>query len=891
MHYAILGPLRVEGAEGAIELKAAKQRALLAFLLLSHREEGAPMTRLIDVLWGDHPPATATKAVQVYVSQLRRTLGPSAIVTRSSGYAVDLEPGQLDLERFETLVARAQDAPPEEAGELLREALALFRGPPLADAPLLGPASTEADRLEGQRRAALERRIEADLALGRHTRLVPELEALTTEHPYRERFHAQLMLALYRSGRQADALEAYRRARTTLVEELGLDPGRELQQLEAAILAQDPALDVEAKPARAAPPAAPSLPVPPGSLLGRDADLETAIGLLDDVRLLTLTGPGGIGKTRFALELAHRLGSGFPDGARLISLGAVDDPARVRGELEPVLGLQTLVVVDNFEQVLAAAADLSSVLAASPGAKLIVTSRAPLRLAAEHELALGPLGTEPAVALFLRRARAVDPRLQLEPGDEDRIAQICARLDGLPLAIELAAARIKVLSPTEILDRLTRRLDLLSSGPRDAPRRQQTLRAAIGWSYDLLDEPAQHLFSQLGVFVGGFTLQAAEAVCGPDALDGIAALADHSLLTRDARRFGMLETVREFALEHLDDPDDVRDRHARAYAELLQGAETGMRSADLRRWVVRIDADHDNVRAAIRHATAAGDLETAMALIWSVAHYWGTRGHVREGRELAEAALAAGEGPPELRMHVENGAGVLAAEQGDFEAARAHFETSLELARAHAHRARIAGTVTNLATLAMYAGDYEDAVARYEEASEVARELGDERQLSLAMQNVGIAHDGAGHRDRAIEALEESLALARRVADPSHLASVQRSLARMLLEEHPARALALLHESLELAHEHADRNAIVEALETASAAAAGRGDAVTGALLWGTAGALRAESGATRQPDEEAWASRAEAALRDALGAEFEPAVREGAALTGDEAVARALTI
>ena len=210
MDYAILGPLRVGGADGAIELKAAKQRALLAFLLLSRRDEGVPMTRLIDVLWGDHPPATATKALQVYVSQLRRTLGASTIVTRSSGYAIDLEPGQLDLERFETLVARAETAPAEEAAALLREALALFRGPPLVDAPLLGPAATEADRIDELRLIALERRIEADLELGRHAALVAELETLTAEHPYRERFHAQLMLALYRSGRQADALEAYR---------------------------------------------------------------------------------------------------------------------------------------------------------------------------------------------------------------------------------------------------------------------------------------------------------------------------------------------------------------------------------------------------------------------------------------------------------------------------------------------------------------------------------------------------------------------------------------------------------------------------------------------------------------------------------------------------------
>jgi tetratricopeptide (TPR) repeat protein len=236
-------------------------------------------------------------------------------------------------------------------------------------------------------------------------------------------------------------------------------------------------------------------------------------------------------------------------------------------------------------------------------------------------------------------------------------------------------------------------------------------------------------------------------------------------------------------------------------------------------------------------------------------------------------------------MHVENGAGVLAAEQGDFAAARAHFETALATARALEHRPRIAGTVTNLATLAMYAGDYEAAVARYEEASVFSRELGDERQVSLAMQNVGIAHEGAGHRDRAIEALEESLALARRVADPSHLASTQRSLARMLLDEDRERALALLHESLEIAHDLGDRNAIVEALETAAAAAADP-------QLMGAAAALRADAGAIRQPDEEAWFGRAEAALRETLGEEaFRAALARGATLGVDDAVARALAI
>ena len=277
MEFAILGPLRVAGPDGEIEIRAPKQRSLLAMLLLSHRQDVVSAERLVDALWGEHPPPTANKALQVNVSQLRRALGAETIVTRPGGYRIALEPGQLDVERFETLVEQSRGKSHEDAAELLHQALALFRGPPLIDAPLLGPGAIEADRLMSARLDALEQRLEHDLALGRHAVVAAELESLAAEHAFRERLHAQLMLALYRSGRQADALDAYRRARHILIEDLGLDPSPELKRLEAAILAQDPSLELNAPVAP--PPAvqavlAPTLPVPATPLLGRDEDLR-----------------------------------------------------------------------------------------------------------------------------------------------------------------------------------------------------------------------------------------------------------------------------------------------------------------------------------------------------------------------------------------------------------------------------------------------------------------------------------------------------------------------------------------------------------------------------------------------------------------------------------------
>ena len=592
MDFRVLGPLEAVADGQVVELKAAKPRALLAILLL-HAGEPVSSDRLVEDLWAARPPATATKVLHTYVSQLRKALGNDVIVTRSGGYELRVEPGALDLHRFERLVAEARESAPPAAAENLREALALWRGPPLAEFAFEPWAQGEIGRLEERRLAALQDRIEADLALGRAADLVGELERLVAEHPLLERLRGQLMLALYRSGRQAEALEAYRTGRAALVDELGIEPGPELRRLERAILDQDPELDVPPAPPDAPP--KPRLRTRSSSFVGRSREQREIHRLLGapDVRLLTLTGAAGTGKTRLALEVTASLEAEFPDGVVLVelapisaadlvattiadALGLVERPER--GSLEALVGSlrgrQALLVLDNFEHVLDAAPMLSELLTGAPGLKLLVTSRAPLDISEERiypvpalqlpdpsrPVQVGRLRRTEAVRLFVARARDIRPDFELSELNADAIAELCVRLDGLPLALELAAARIKLLSPHEILERLAIRLEVLKAEPgAGLPERHRTLRAAIEWSYDLLGADEQALFTSLGVFVGGFTLDGAKAVAGDldlDLVTGVESLLNNSLVRTEPMaagepRFGMLETIREYAVERL----------------------------------------------------------------------------------------------------------------------------------------------------------------------------------------------------------------------------------------------------------------------------------------------------------------------------------------------------
>src|SRR5919201_6414616 len=502
--FGLLGPLLVSRDGAPLPLGGPKLRTLLAILLLEANKV-VSADHLVDSLWGENPPETARNTLQVYVSQLRKLLSAGALETAPPGYRLVVDPDAVDLLRFERRAVRGRTAlaagDAATAAEELAEALALWRGPPLADLAWEQFAQAEILRLDELHLVTLEDRIDADLALGRHAALVAELERLIAENPFRERLRAQLMLALYRAGRQADALAVYQRTRPTLVDELGIEPGETLQQLERAILEHDPALD---PPAARRPPQ--RVPVPPTPLLGREHELAALADLLrrDDVRLVTLTGRGGIGKTRLSLELARRLAPEFRDGSAAAFLATIHDPAPVprtilhavgvqeavqdpeEALLRVLAGAELLLLVDNFEQVLPAAGPVARLLESAPGLNVVATSRARLRIAGEHEFSVPPLADDEAAELFVARAQAAKPDFAVSEQNAAAVAQLCARVDGLPLAIELAAARTKLLPPAAMLSRLGNRLELLTGGRRDAPQHQQTLRTTLDWSYNLL---------------------------------------------------------------------------------------------------------------------------------------------------------------------------------------------------------------------------------------------------------------------------------------------------------------------------------------------------------------------------------------------------------------------
>ncbi|MEU6235088.1 BTAD domain-containing putative transcriptional regulator [Kitasatospora sp. NPDC047058] len=733
MHYGILGTTTAHHDDGTpVPLGGARLRALLAALAL---RDGRPVPAdlLVEEVWDTEPPQDSSAALQTLVGRLRRTIGRDRVGSGPAGYWL-VEP-RTDLGEFQRLAGEGrralETADHALAAERLRAALALWRGPALADLPDRGGPAT---RLEAQRDEAGRHRITADLGLGRAAELLAELAELCERQPLDESLQYLMVRALHESGRTAEALQHYERTRRALADELGVDPGRQLQAVYAELLAPveaprppsaggpptggtapaagepSPVRTPAREPAPVRDPARePAGPPAPGpsrgagnlrgrltSFVGREGDLAALRSTLTDSRLVTLTGPGGSGKTRLSIEAGRaEQGAGrWPDGVWLAELAPLESPAAVPAAVVSALGLREtvlhtgssmvtevietrtedplrrlvdhcghrrmLLVLDNCEHLIQAAADLADqLLAECPGLTVLATSREPLGVPGETVLPVEPLPDPVALRLLAERAAAARPGFDPQ-SDPAACAEICRRLDGLPLAIELAAARLRVMTARQIADRLDGRFALLTGGSRTLLPRQQTLRAVVDWSWDLLGKRERAVLRRLSVFAGGWTLEDAEAICADETevpreevADQLFSLVDKSLLAADLGedgppRYRMLETIHEYAGERLAEAAEragVERRHLEHFRELVRTADMSVHGPEQLDWLAVLEREQDNIRVALRRAVDLGDEQEALVLALGMSWYWSLRGYSLEARAWYDAVAALGPDP------------------------------------------------------------------------------------------------------------------------------------------------------------------------------------------------------------------------------------------------------
>ena len=875
MDFRVLGPLEVVDGDQRLELGTPRQRAFLGLLLL-HTNEPVSYHRLADQLWDGDPPAASTA---------------------------------------------------------LADALALWRGPFMADLELAA-LDAERARLEAVRLTAVEDRIDANLALGHHPALVGELEALLTEDPFRERLWGQLMIAQYREGRQADALANFRRARQVLAEEIGVEPGRWLCRVQEQILLQDPSLDAPDR----VPPADPhhNLPARRNTFVGRRREVAELEGLLRTHRLVTVTGPPGAGKTRLATEVGSRLVRAWPHGSFLVPLAELDDAGLVPSAIttalevpragdEPVMQIlveylrsrRLLLLLDNVEHVLDAAAAVAALLDAAPGLTVLATSRVRLRLDGEQEYPLGPLPLDrgddatqrathsDAVTLFADRAAAADPRFTIDADNAEAVADVVTRVDGLPLAIELAAARLRLFPIDELRRRLDPALDLLTDGVVERAERQRTLRAAIDWSHDLLDPPDRALLRRLAVFRSGITVEAAEAVAAGapvvDVVSGLSRLIDASLLGRpadtDPPRVDCLETIRDFGLQQLRDAGEeevTRERHAHFQAALVEEAAPRLTQVDQASWLRRLDAEHADLRTALRWAIDAGEADLAQQMATGLWRYWQLRGHLDEGRWWLETALDLTGATPASRARALLGLAGICYWQFDLDAAEAAYEQVRELVDELVDELddwwiELEALFGQVVTLACHRGDLTEATALEEEFQALAAEHDDEMAMGLGLATSQMMRLLAGELDASRHYGEQCLAGTREIGERWYEVQVLRTLAlTSLRQERHEHARGELLECLDIAAELGDLPGMAMDLDRLGQVAAIRGEPETACVLAGAAQRLRESVGSVVTPAAFRWEQEpvTETARQLLEETEIERALARGRTMTAEEAAA-----
>jgi predicted ATPase/DNA-binding SARP family transcriptional activator len=981
MQFRILGPLEVSAGDRLASLAGA-QRSLMALLLLSANEV-VSADRLMDELWGEEVPRSGRTALQVRVSQLRKALGDAGgrIITRAPGYLLRVEPDELDLYRVERLVSDADGAEPPEAAAKLREALGLWRGAPLVDLSYASFAQSAIRRLEELRLAVLDKRIEAELELGREAELVGELETLVEEHPMHERFHAQLMLALYRCGRQADALAAYQNARRVLVEELAIEPSAPLRRLQQAILRQEPSLDLAATvAARAVSVAGVSksrrgprkdrdaphnLPAQVSSFVGRERQLRELRQLLSRARVITLAGPGGVGKTRLALQLAAGMVGGSRDGIWFVDLAPLTDAALVPAKLASVLGVpeqpgrslsqsliaacgdrQLLVILDNCEHVIGEAANVAHHLVRGcPRMTILATSREPLAIEGEHlyrvpSLFVPSAGADPnavlscdAVQLFTDRARQQRSDFAADRHNSTAIARLCRRLDGIPLAIELAAARLRTLPLDEIGNRLDQRFDLLTGGHRTTPPRQQTLRALIDWSYSLLTPGEQETLERLSVFPGGFDLQGAEAVVGAgidspvSVLDRLAALVDKSLLQSDdvgLPRYRLLETVRSYATAKLRSRGHVGETALRAahldhYLALAETAAPHLIGHGQIEWLDRLELEFDNLRSAISYSLHDPNPAAGLRLGRALCYFWLYRDSRAEGAAALSAVLDRpdAQGPTLLRGRALAATAILLAMiTGEYSSAAARAEEALAIALAlsddhlraealhvlavingrrgneHAHLKltgeglALAGALSDRHLTALLLTErgsssrlsHAERSRTVQKSLEISRQAGNKVLCNSALNNLSYLEMEGGELGVARVRLAEAVRLAQEIGDRRGLSSYLCTLGfASHLDNADTDAREMFDQSLTIAHRNGDQLMVAYARLGLALIASRAGDAQTAATLHGAADAIHSKLGTRFDSLESELRDADLTRLRAVLGhTEFETAYNAG---------------